>query len=498
VSEEKESYRRILKATSLFGGVQVFNIFFAIIRSKAVAVLLGPAGMGFAGLLVSTTGLVGSLTNLGLGFSAVKDIAAANGSGDTGRVATVVSVFRRLVWITGLLGALATLVLSPWLSQITFGSREHTLAFVWLSCTLLFGQLASGQMVLLQGMRKLQYLAKANMAGTVIGLIVSLPLYYFYGLQGIVPAIIVSSILSMLMAFYWGSRVKIESMTVNIQTIKHEGAGMVKMGIMLSLSGLITTAAAYLIRIFISNQGGIEQVGLYSAGFAIINTYVGMVFTAMGTDYYPRLSEVANSDLKRTQMVVNQQAETAFFLISPLLVAFIVYIDIVILLLYSEKFIPVSGMIHWAAIGIFFKAASWALGFIFLAKGDSKVFFWNELISNSYIFLLNIAGYYFYGLEGLGISFFLGYLLHLLQMIIVTNKLYDIRFSKKTIKTFSINFSIALIAFCIVCFLSKTHSYIFGSIIMAVILFLSYRNLNEILDIKSYIKKYKQKFIKNK
>ena len=194
MSEQKNSYRQIMKATSLFGGVQIFQIVISVIRSKFVAVLLGPAGMGVVGLLTSTTGLVMGLTNFGLGTSAVKNISEANAEEDRNRLATVIAVLKRLVWITGILGALVTLLFSPWLSQFTFGNKEFTLAFVWISITLLLNQLTTGEMVLLQGLRKLQQLAKANLYGSVAGLIITVPLYYWLGEKGIVPAIIISAL----------------------------------------------------------------------------------------------------------------------------------------------------------------------------------------------------------------------------------------------------------------------------------------------------------------
>jgi O-antigen/teichoic acid export membrane protein len=159
MSEQQTSYRQIMKATSIFGGVQVFNIIISIIRSKFVAVLLGPTGMGIVGLLTSTSSLIGGLTNFGLGTSAVKNVAAATSTGNQIRIAIVVTVLRRWVWITGIIGVLFTLVLSPWLSELSFGNRDYTLAFIWISITLLFTQLSTGQLVVLQGMRKLQYLA---------------------------------------------------------------------------------------------------------------------------------------------------------------------------------------------------------------------------------------------------------------------------------------------------------------------------------------------------
>ena len=187
MKEEQSSYRQIFKATSLFGGVQVFNIVISIIKSKFVAMLIGPAGMGIAGLLTSTTQFITSLTNFGLGVSSVKNVAAAASTGDEARVSTIVTVLRRLVWFTGLLGMIVTFALAPVLSRTTFGNSDYTFAFMWISVTLLFQQITSGQMVVLQGLRKLNYLAKSNMTGSILGLFISVPVYYIWRLDGIVP-----------------------------------------------------------------------------------------------------------------------------------------------------------------------------------------------------------------------------------------------------------------------------------------------------------------------
>ncbi len=223
MEEQQGEYRQIMKATSIFGGVRVFNIIIAIIRSKFVAVLLGPTGMGIASLLNSTTALILEMTHFGLGTSAVKDVAAANASGDHGRIAKVVTAFRRLVWITGLLGTGSVLVLSPWLSRFAFGNNKYTLAFVWLSMTLLFSQLSSGQSVILQGMRKLEYLAKANIIGAVAGLSISVPIYYLWRIDGIVPAIILSSITGLCISWFYARKIPTKKTEINIRETFAEG-----------------------------------------------------------------------------------------------------------------------------------------------------------------------------------------------------------------------------------------------------------------------------------
>jgi len=492
MSEEQSSYRQIMKATSLFGGVQVFQIIVQIIKSKIIAVLLGPIGMGIVGLLTSSLGLISGLTNFGLGTSAVKYIAEANGIANETRIATITIVLRRLIWLTGALGTIITLMLSPWLSQLTFGNKDYTLTFVWISITLLFNQLTSGEMVLLQGMRKLQYLAKANLYGSVLGLIITVPLYYKLGIQGIVPVIIVTSLVSFLLSRYFSRKISIKHIRVTqVRTIA-ESKNMLTMGFMISLTGLITLGASYIVRIFINRAGSIADVGLYNAGFAIINTYVGLIFTAMATDYYPRLSKVAHND-DHSKLTINQQSEIALLILSPILIVFLVFINWVVVLLYSTKFIAVNGMIYWAALGMFFKAASWAIAFVFLAKGASKLFFWSELIANIYLLGLNLLGYYLWGLTGLGLSFLIGYLLYLVQVYIIANMKYKFTYGKGFKKIFSFQLTLAVCCFLSDNFSHQPYPYIIGVVLIIISGWYSFRELDKRLEIISIFRNYRNK-----
>ncbi len=486
MTEEQSSYRQIMKATSFFGGVQVFNIIITIIRTKFVAMLLGPLGVGINGLLTSTTGFIAGLTGFGLGTSAIKNVAAAYGTGDQERVAIVIAVFRRLIWITGLLGMILTIILSPWLSQITFGNRDYTLAFILVSITLLLNQISSGQGVLLRGMRQIKFMAQAGIIGSVLGLITTVPIYYLYGLDGIVPAIIITSLTTLLLTWYFASKLKVKAAPVTMKQTFSEGKGMMQMGFMISLSGLITLGASNIVRIFISNTGGIEQVGLYNAGFAIINTYVGLVFTAMSTDYYPRLSAVAH-DNKQCKDVINQQAEVALLILGPIIAAFIIFIHWVIILLYSNKFIAIDEMINYAALGTLFKAASWSIAFIFLAKSSSKLFFWNELITNIYLLGFNILGYHLGGLTGLGISFLATYVIYLIQVFLVSKFMFEFNFNSAFLKIFLFQLLCSVIAFMLIKFVGGTLVYLFGSVVIIISAVFSYYELDKRIGLREIL-----------
>ena len=87
---------------------------------------------------------------------------------------------------------------------------------------------------------------------------------------------------------------------------------MVKLGIILTVNGIINSVVFLIIRKYINTHGGILEVGLFQAGYNLCNTYVGFVFTAIATDYFPSLSGVANSIKERNRLVC-QQLEIGIF-----------------------------------------------------------------------------------------------------------------------------------------------------------------------------------------
>ena len=486
MKEDNKDFKEGLKTTSLFGGVQIFKIFISIISSKFVALLLGPTGMGISGLLGSTVGLIGAATNLGLSTSAVRDVSQSYAAGDKYRFSRTVSIFRRLVWGTGLLGLLVCLILSPLWSNLTFGNYDYTWSFALLSITLLLSQISSGQGVVLQGSRNFKMMAKSGIIGSVIGLFTSIPLYYFWGYEGIVPAMLLSSITGLMLTTFYARKVKTDKVDLSTKEVLREGKTMINLGFLISIQAFLNILCAYLVRIYIGRTGSIEDVGLYNSGFSVINTYVGMVFAAMGTEYYPRLSSYCN-DEKKFVNAINQQMELSFLLLAPLIAAFLVLGELAIIVLYSTKFLGVTLMIAFGVLGIFLKAPGWCLGFAFLAKGESKTFFINELCFEIYALLFNIIFYHLWGLNGLGLSFIFNYIIYFIQCTIVCHKRYNYSIDITVLRFFSPQFIISLLILFIVIFLPHTYKYTLGIPLFMLSLYLSYRELQKRFDITAYI-----------
>lgn len=487
MKEDYADFKEGLKTTSLFGGVQIFKILISIVNSKFVALLLGPTGMGISGLLSSTTGMIGAATSFGLGTSAVKDVSYAYSVGDKYHFNLTVSIFRRLVWCTGILGLLVCLLLSPVWSNLTFGNYNYTCAFAFLSITFLLGQISSGQNVVLQGTRNFKMMAKSGIIGSILGLATGIPLYYFWGYDGIVPAMLLSSVTGLMLTTYFAKKVKTEKVDLSTKDVFKGGKAMINMGFFISIQSFLNILCAYLVRIYIGRIGSISDVGLYNSGFNIINTYVGMVFAAMATEYYPRLSSYSDDNNKFCN-AVNQQMELSFLLLSPLIAAFLVLGELAIIILYSTKFLGATFMIAFGVFGIFFKAPGWCLGFTFLAKGEPKTFFINELCAEIYFLLLNILFYHIWGLNGLGASFVIFYLMYFLQVTIVAHVRYNYKVDMTVLCFFVPQLLISSLILVIVIFMPSMYKYSLGAILVILSAYLSYWNLQKRFDVAAYIK----------
>ena len=489
MKDSKTSYRQMVKSTSIFGGVQLLNILISLVKSKFIALWIGPAGVGMIGLFNAAINLVSGFTNAGIETSGVKAISTSEKVPDL--LAREFSVLKRLTWISGILGVVVIALLSPVLSRISFGNEKYTLAFVLLSLTLLFRQLTTGNLVLLQGLSKIQFLAKANLYGNILGLLISLPLYYFLKIDGIVPSIILSSLAAMSLAYYFGGRIKIANVKLSHKEVITEGRHLIVLGFSLSLIGLLTTLSSYLLQVFISHYKGVTEVGFYTAAITILNTYVGIIFTAMATDYYPRLTKIC-SDNVQVKKLVTEQSVIAVLLLTPIVVCFLVFAPNVIRLLYSKDFLPVVPLVCWGILGMIIKAVSWSMGYILIAKGDSKLFIKTSVGFNSVFLLTNILGYYYYGLEGLGITFLGNYIIHFFGLKIITKEKYAFSFTSEFCKLFAFCFAICLITFFALHIEHVIIKYILLSVLLLLSIWFSLHELNQRLDFKDFIFRKKE------
>lgn len=482
---ERIGFRQIFKATSIFGGVQVINILITLVRAKAVAYLLGPVGMGLNGLYMTGLNLVKTITSLGLADGAVRELAVAYNQ-DPESFQKAYTVFKFWIWVTAILGLTSSIIFAPILSEYAFGNKSHVLGFRLLSVTFVFGALSGGIFTVLRATQKTSKLAKGNIFGSISGLLVTLPILYVWGTEGIAPAIVAASVTHFLVSLLFRKYILVKSIDLAFQDRVKLGKPMLKLGFNMSLSSSFGMLSMFILAGFITRIGGLEELGLFNASNAIIGGYVGMIFQTMSTDYFPRLSKETR-DQEKWSTVINQQLELLFLFLLLIIPFLIASVNLLIKVLLTDDFLEASTFIMITAVGIPIKGFLWAINYTYLSKDDGRLFLITQLIASFLFLIARIAGYDLYGLNGIAI-------LHVLTMtaILILNLLLVRRRYSYTPARILYKYLTLIIIVAIVLALFRYTNHQFSEIVIWIVVLLcstlSIYQLNQRLDLIDIVK----------
>lgn len=487
-SLETTSHKQILKSTGILGGAQIIEILFRIARSKIVAVLLGPTGVGLIGLYQSTIDLVQSATGFGINFSAVRNIAEAAGTNDQKRISRAILILRRWVWFTGILGMVLTLVFCKPLSQYAFGDDQYAWGIAVLSVVLLLNSVSGGQLALLQGLRRIKMMAQAKVWGVIAGFCITVPLYWLMGVKGIVPAILITAVVSLFLSWFYSRQIPIEPVIVGLADTARGGFGMIRLGFFMVISGFALTGAMYYIRAFVSQRSGLDGVGQFQAAWNLSGMYLAAVLQAMGTDYFPRLSAV-NQDNTQVNKLVNEQTEVALLVAGPLIVAMLSFMNLVVVVLYSSEFTDTVRILHWHLAGTFLKVISWPIGFIILAKGRGGIFICSELTAIIALVAPIVIFWDRFGIEVAGMAYLFMYICYLLIVAGIARCLCGFNWSRASLKQITVFGILVIAAFFTSRYISSVNGSLAGGILSMIAAAYSYFELRKIVSLKAVFDK---------
>lgn len=483
----QNTFRNAFKALSLFGGVQIINVIVGLLRAKAAAILLGPWGFGISSLLTSSVTIICSISSLGLNYSAVRDISLAKETGDLKKISITLKIYRRWLWISGIFGAVILIVCSKLISKFTFGHVNYYSSFALLSIMILFVTLSNGNTALLQGLRKIEFTAKSMLFGSISGLAVSVPIYFYFKYEGIVPALICGAMITYFVTLYYSSKVKVEPVSVSKRQTLKTGIDMSKLGLTMVTAQIIGNITTYIINTFIRSNGGIADVGFYQAGTSIVNQGIGLVYAAMGADYFSRLTAV-NNDQTKMRSVIDQQGIMTVLFATPILIGIIVFSPLIINVLLSPEFYVITGFIRWLAFGSIFTAPVVVVGYIALAKGDKKSYFlYGSLFNNILSVIFYVSGYKLLGLKGMAIAFMIFQLSYGIFIMKKYHQLYDYFFCRQFLKIYTYLIILATGTIISTVFLDERIGYISGITLLVIATIYSLIKLDQYLDLRSYI-----------
>jgi antigen flippase len=405
------TYGQILRSSAIIGGSSVLNIAVGVVRTKIMALLLGPAGFGMLSVYGSIVALAQTLAGMGINSSGVRQIAEASGSGDEDRISQTTLILRRISIFLGLIGAACLIVFAHPISKLTFGTSQHSAQVSALSLAVFFGLVSAGQGALIQGMRRIADLARMGVMGALLGTLISIPLVYLFRDRGVVPSLIAVASVTCLTSWRYSRRIHIPATFIKPSVVLQESASLLKLGFAFMASGLMTVGVAYVIRITVSRRIGLEATGLYQAAWTLGGLYVGFILQAMGADFYPRLTACAKDNLACNRLV-NEQAHVGLLLGGPGVIATLTFAPLVIALFYSARFGAAVGVLRWICLGTIVQVVTWPMGFIVVAKARQILFVGCELAWTIVSLALAWICINCFDLNGAGIAFFGSYIFH--------------------------------------------------------------------------------------
>jgi len=427
------SHKEILRSTSIIGVASVINIVISIVRTKILALLVGPAGVGLMGLFNRVLGTAITLAGMGLGHSGVRQIAAASAKTAEGDVAASASAatdlarVRQALWFAnlglGLVAMVAVWLFREPIAAAALDDASRASEVGWLGVGVFFALVSASQTALLQGLRRIADLAKVTILGTFVGSAVGVVLVWQLGVAGIVWMLIAAPAASALVAAERVARLpRPIRLPLHWPALTREWRVMFDLGAPIMAATLVTGICQLVTRSSITDALGIEATGHFEAAWSISMTYVGLVLAAMSTDYYPRLT-AAITDRSASNRLANEQAEVALLLAVPVLLGLITFAPLVTSLLYSSAFAPTTEILRLQVVGDILKVASWPMGFILLARGNNRLHLLTELgwnlvyLVTLWVLLPRI------GLAASGVAFVAAYLVYLVTISLIVRRL---------------------------------------------------------------------------
>jgi antigen flippase len=428
VKAEKHTYGQILKSSVLIGGSSALSIAIRIVRTKVLALLLGPAGFGLFGLYQSIASLAQSLAGMGINSSGVRQVAAAVGSGDGGQIATTSAVLRRTAIVLGLIGAGLLIAFCRPVSTLTFGDDRHAAAISLLSMAVLFQLVSDGQGALIQGMRRIRDLAKIAVLGALYGTLISVILVYFFREKGVVPSLVGAAGMTIITSWWYSRKIDVRAPSITASQVGQEAAALLKLGVAFMASSFMTMGIAYTVRIILLHKVNLEATGIYQSAWTLGGLYAGFILQAMGADFYPRLTAHA-SDNSVCNRLVNEQTRVGLLLAGPGVIATLTFAPAVIAVFYSAKFGAAVGVLRWICLGSALQVVIWPMGFIIVAKGKQVIFFCSEVawtVASIGLAWICVGSF---GVTGAGMAFFGSYLFYVFLIYAIVRHLSGFRWS---------------------------------------------------------------------
>lgn len=422
------SYGTILKTTGVVGASRIFTILANLVKTKVIASILGPAGIGIYGLYQSVAEMVVGFGDLGVSQSGVRQVALANSQKDLQRVAVVCGVMRKTVLFSAFVCSILLCLFSRAISRHLFDTDAYRWGVCVVGIYVFCAILSKTQLAVLNGVRRIKHMAVSQICGAVAGGVAACVAVWILHEQGIAFAFAGLGLAVLGSSWLFLRRLHIPKVRLSWRDWSREWKGLIGLGVGLVVAHVASYVTNYYSRVFIRHSLGLESVGIYQSCWAVSNLYVGLILAAMGVDFLPRIMRHVD-DKRVLSKSLNEQMELGLVVCLPCVVATFVFAPFILRILYSAEFMSAAFIIRWQIVGVALRLLAWPFGYLLIALGRTKFYVAVQLVFYALELVLLVVFVRLGGINGLGPQFFLAYLIYLGGVCLVGRMLVDFKMS---------------------------------------------------------------------
>ncbi|WP_179995263.1 O-antigen translocase [Acinetobacter sp. YH16053] len=396
----------LLKTSALNGVAVLIKTATMFILNKILAVYVGPAGYAAIGQFQNFIQMVTTFAGSAINTAVIKYTAEYHE--DETKQRAIWKAAGSSVLIFSFIFSLIILIFQKQLSLYIFQTTAYQSVFAWFAAFLVLFNLNALFLAILNGKKEILKLVVANIAGSILSLLVTGFLAVQYHLYGALVALSIYQSIAFFVTLFLCYKANWFKISYLLGRIEPKIAkNFAAFALMALVSAICVPLSQMAIRTYLTQEFGLNYAGYWEAMIRLSAAYLMLVTTTLSVYYLPRLAELTHLD------EIKKEVYLGYKFIFPLAVVggMCVYVlrDWIIALLFSHAFMPMRDLFLWQMIGDSLKIGSWILAYLMLSKAMTKLFVITEIIFSIFLILLTYIFTQVFGFEGVSIAYLINY-----------------------------------------------------------------------------------------
>jgi O-antigen/teichoic acid export membrane protein len=404
----------LFKVSFLNGIATVIRMLTGMVSIKVIASIIGPPGIALLGQLNNFSTIILSVSTGGINAGITKYV-----SENPKDEASYLPILRTSFWVTFCLSIVVSLCLILFagrFSHVILKSQDYRSVFYIFGATLTMYALNNILLSAINGFRQYKVYVTSNIAGSIVGLVISLVLAYKYGIWGaLVSSVTFQSVvflltLFMVTRFSWLNLGKIFGRPdlASLRKLSHYS-------LMAVITAVVMPTGQLIVRSYIKEHESIVSSGIWEGINKISIMYLTVVMTSLSVYFLPKLSEL------KSNAEVRKEIKKVYSLIMPFLVlsTVVIYLmrGLIIRILFTPEFQGMETLFPFQLAGDIFKMAGWVLGYVMLAKAMTRTYIFMEILSGVFFTGFSLFFISRFGTIGATIGYMVGHMLYFTIML---------------------------------------------------------------------------------